>query len=185
MDEKKYLARLFDKDEKALIWFIDRYAAYVSAVIKRVTRGMAPPQDIEEAVADVFFVLWNNAGQIQPGKTKAYLASVARNKAKMLLRNRNVAIPLEDDILIISGDDIEQKFAEKEQAAFIKKAVCSMKQPTRDIFLRYYYLYQTAEEIASEMKMNYSTVKTYPHRGRARLKEILTEGGYTVEDSYF
>ena len=182
MDEEKYLSRLAAGEEKALMWFIDRYGAYVSTVIRRVTRGMVPEEDIEEASSDVFLVLWENAGKVRPEKTKAYLASVARNKAKMLLRRANLTVPLEDDILTVSGDSIEQKFEEKEQAAFIRKAVCSMKQPVRDIFLRYYFLYQTAEEIAAEMQLNYSTVKTHLHRGRARLKETLREGGYSIED---
>ena len=82
MDENKYLARLSGKDEKALLWFMDRYTSYVSTVIKQVTRGMISESDIEETVADVFLVLWNNAAQILPGKVKAYLASVARNKAR-------------------------------------------------------------------------------------------------------
>ena len=123
-----------------------------------------------------------SAKNVRPEKTKAYLAAVARNKAKMLLRKANITLSIDDDILIIADNDTEQKFEEKEQAAFIRKAVLSMKQPVRDIFLRYYFLYQTVEEISFEMNLNYSTVKTHLHRGRARLKEILTEGGFEIED---
>ena len=181
MDENKYLDRLSAKDEKALSWFIDKYAAYVSAVIRKVTRGMVSEEDIEEAASDVFLALWENAKSIRPEKTKAYLAAVARNKVKMLLRKADIKLSLDDDILIIADNDTEREFEQKEQAAFIRKAVFSMNQPVRDIFLRYYFMYQTVEEIAFEMQLNYSTVKTHLHRGRARLKEILTEGGFEIE----
>ena len=182
MDESKYLEDLSAKNEKALSWFIDKYAAYVSAVIRKVTRSMVSEEDIEEAASDVFLALWENAKNVRPEKTKAYLAAVARNKAKMLLRKADITLSIDDDILIIADNDTERKFEEKEQAAFIRKAVLSMKQPVRDIFLRYYFLYQTIEEISFEMNLNYSTVKTHLHRGRARLKEILTEGGFEIED---
>ena len=73
MDESKYLEDLSAKNEKALSWFIDKYAAYVSAVIRKVTRSMVSEEDIEEAASDVFLTLWENAKMYALKKQKPIL----------------------------------------------------------------------------------------------------------------
>ena len=90
-------------------------------------------------------------------------------------------MPLEDDVILISEENLEQNFEDREQAQFIREAVLAMQYPDREIFLRYYYYYQPVAEIASEMNINVSTVKMKLHRGRKALKEKLSKGGYTIE----
>lgn len=182
MEEEKQLKRLKRRDEWALEWFIDRYASYVNTVIYRVSGAAATGDDLEELASDVFLTLWVNAEHVCTGKVKAYLGGVARNKAKELMRKRGTELPLEDDLIVISGENIERDFEEREQARYIRRAVLAMEEPEREIFCRYYYFYQTVAEIGAEMGMNPSTVKTRLHRGRKKLKDVLTEGGYTVED---
>lgn len=182
MDEHKALRELKRKNEKALIWFIDRYGAYVNTIIYNIIGSSIPGADIEEISSDVFFTLWMNAEKISHGKAKAYLGGVARNKAKERLRKAGMELPLEDDILLISNDNPEQALQEQELALFLQKAILAMRHPEREIFIRYYYYYQPVSLIAEEMHINLSTVKTRLHRGRKKLKEILLEGGYTIED---
>lgn len=182
MDEHKALRELKHKNEKALTWFIDRYSAYVNTIIYNIIGSSMPGADIEEISSDVFFTLWMNAEKISYGKAKAYLGSVARNKAKERLRKTGIELPLEDDLLLISNENPEHAIQEQELARFLQKAILDMQYPEREIFIRYYYYYQPVSLIAEEMQINLSTVKTKLHRGRKRLKEILSEGGYTIED---
>ena len=182
MEEEKQLKRLKIRDERALEWFIDRYAAYVNTVIYRVSGAAAVGGDLEELASDVFLTFWVNAERVRSGKVKAYLGSVARNKTKEFMRRRGTELSLEDDLIVISGENIERDFEEREQARYIRRAVLAMEEPEREIFCRYYYFYQSVAEIGAEMGMNPSTVKTKLHRGRKKLKGILTEGGYTVEN---
>ena len=182
MDEHKALRELKCKNEKALIWFIDRYSAYVNTIIYNIIGSSIPGVDIEEISSDVFFTLWMNAEKISHGKTKAYLGGIARNKAKERLRKAGMELPLEDDVLLISNDNPEKAFQDQELAKFLQKAILAMQQPEREIFIRHYYYYQPISLIAEEMHINLSTVKTRLHRGRKRLKEKLSEGGYTIED---
>ena len=60
------------------------------------------------------------------------------------------------------------------------QAVESMGEPDREIFLRFYYLFQTMEEIALQMRMPLGTVKTKLYRGRKRLKAMLEEQEETI-----
>ena len=185
MEEAEALKRLRRGDEEALNWFVDRYAGYVSAIVRRIGGGRMETCDVEEAASDVFLTLWQNAEKVREGRSKAYLAGIARNKAKEKLRSAGRKTALEEDVLLISGEDVESRLTQSAQAAFLREAVMAMPQPDREIFLRYYYLYQPIADIAAEMKLNPATVKTRLNRGRSKLKEVIKKGGYGVEEENF
>ena len=86
MDERDALKKMICKDEDALAWFIDRYAPYVSTIIYNILGSFVDSSDLEEFASDVFLTLWNNAKSVNPGKVKAYLGGIARNKAKEYTR---------------------------------------------------------------------------------------------------
>mgnify|MGYP003309069198 CR=1 FL=1 len=180
VDENKMLRALKRKDEKALEWFIDHYAGYVNTIIFNIIGSFMTESDIEEVSSDVFLVLWENAKKIEKNKVKAYLGAVARNKAKEKMRENGQDIPLEEDILIISNVDLEQDFEIREQALIVKKAILMMQHPDREIFLRHYYYYQPLAQIAEELEINISTIKTKLRRGREKIKVVLREGGYDI-----
>ena len=185
MDEKQALKALKQRDEEALVWFIERYAPYVNTIIFHILGGSMSSGDIEETSADVFFALWNNAGKIRAGKVKAWLSGTARNKAKDRLRRAGCDLPLEEDVLTVSGADVEHALEIREQARLVQGAMLQMEQPDREIFLRRFYYYQPLSQIAEEMELNLNTVKSRLRRGREKLKEELRKGGYDVEDMYF
>ena len=180
MNEKSSLRALKQKDEAALAWMIDRYSAYVSTIIYNIIGSFMTVSDIEEVASDVFLTLWSNAEKVRPGKVKAYLSGIARNKAKEKTREMGYALPLDDDVVIISDIDLERDIEAREQERFIRQAVLAMPHPDREIFLRHYYYCQTVSQISEERGINASTVKTKLRRGREKLKQILREGGYGI-----
>ena len=182
MEEYEALQKLKHRQERALVWFIKRYTAYVSTILSRILGAYATPFDLEELASDVFLVLWNKADSIAPGKVKAYLGSVARNKAKDFLKSAGREVPLKEDVLLISGESPEHTLEQQELIAYLQAAIAAMEDTEREIFYRYYNFYQPVATIATEMKLNPSTVKTKLHRGRNKLKDALRKGGYLVED---
>lgn len=185
MEELEALQRLQRKEERALLWFIERYSAYVTAIFRRMLGASATAADLEELASDVFFILWSKAAAIEAGKVKAYLGSVARNKARDFLRRRDGSLPLEEDVLLISPETPQQTLEARELAACLRAALDAMDDPEREIFYRHYQDLQPISEIAAALELNPSTVKTKLHRGRKKLKEALRTGGYTVEDANF
>ncbi|MCC8074799.1 MAG: sigma-70 family RNA polymerase sigma factor [Clostridiales bacterium] len=185
MEEREALKRLRRGDETALAWFIQRYTGYVSTIVANIGGASISRADLEEVTADVFYILWVNARQVVPDKVKAYLGGVARNKAREFARKRGIDLPLEEDVLQITVDGPERKLETKELAACLRRTISAMQSPEREIFFRYYYYYQPVAVIAEELGLNVSTVKTKLRRGRKKLKEQLTKGGYTVEDANF
>jgi len=178
VNEKNALRALKHKDEAALEWFIDRYAAYVGAIVYNIIGQIMTLYDVEEVTSDVFLVFWENADKVKHDKIKAYLGGIARNKAKAKTRELTQDIPLEDDIIIISDTTPEHTLLKREQEKAIYRAVLSMQHPDKEIFLRHYYYCQPVAKIAEEMNINASTVKTKLRRGRNKLKDILIKGGY-------
>ena len=176
MDENTALGLLCSGDEAALGWFIDRYTGYVTTIIRNMLLPRLPETDVDEAVADVFIALWKNAGRIRAGGARAYLAGVARNKARDALRAARAELPLEDDALSIPVSGPDEALTESELHERTRRAVDAMEEPDREIFLRHYFYCQGVAEIALALDMNTNTVKTRLRRGREKLREVLTKG---------
>ena len=61
----------------------------------------------------------------------------------------------------------------REQAVRVRMALLSLNQVDREVFLRFYYYYQKSADIAADMGLNESTVRTKLNRGRAKLRDFL------------
>ena len=178
MTEQTMIRKIRARDPAGLEALMDRYIPYVSAVVWNILRFSMQPEDAEEVVSDVFLAAWNQAEDLQSGKVKAWLAAVARNKAKSKLRQLGRELPLEEDILELPGQESpEAELTRTEERFLVNWAVNDLPEQDREIFLRHYYHAQTVREIAAEMALKESTIKTRLRRGRMKLKEILTRWG--------
>lgn len=164
-------------DESALAKIISRYSGYVGAIVWNILRSTMTLDDAQEVVSDVFYALWNHADKVRPGKLKAYLASIARNRARSALRSVGKDVPLEEDVLVLPDADPENAVMREAEYAALRKALQEMSDPDQEIFLRHYYYYQTTAQIASELQMNINTVQSRLRRGRVTLKQKLIQGG--------
>lgn len=176
MREETILRRLRDRDPSGLEALMDRYLPYVSAVVWNILRDCMTPEDGEEVASDVFYAAWEQADELKPDHVKGWLGAVARNKAKNKLRQRGRTLPLEEDLLDLPGpDDPAGELERAEERARVRRAVFSLPDPDREIFLRHYYYAQSVKEISDALGLNESTVKTKLRRGRFKLKELLTK----------
>lgn len=173
MTEETVLRDLQRGSERALEWFISKYTGYVSTIIYNIIGEYMDLSQIEDVTSDVFFTLWQHAQEARPGHVRGYLAAIARNKAKNKCREMQLPFPREE---LVIGDTLpgpEDSVQRRELTQAVRKAVLELPQPDREIFLRFYFCYQTAEQISGEMQINLSTVKTKLRRGREKLKEDL------------
>lgn len=173
MTEAAALRELKKGSEKALEWFMDAYTPYVTAIIHNIIGSCMDMSDVEEVAADVFYKLWENAETVH--SPKGFLGTVARNLAKNKCRQLGYELPLEEEILVVDAGSPETELEEKELSRAVKLAVLGLPQPDREIFLRFYYYYQTMDVISEEMGINLSTVKTKLRRGRVRLRSVLVQ----------
>lgn len=174
MRDELILRKLRSGDPAGLEELMNRYMAYISAIVWNILRSAMSKEDAEEVVSDVFVTAWQKAGEIHTGSLKPWLGAVARNKARTKLRSIGGELPLEEDVLEIPAEDTPDEVVERsEERKLVRRAVDSLNAEDREIFLRHYYYAQTVPEISREMNINESTIKTKLRRGRLRLKTML------------
>lgn len=167
-------------DESALGIVIDRYTAYVGTIVWNIVGGKLNEDDAKEIISETFYTLWKNRSKIQQGKLKPYLSSIARSRSLNALKHANRDVSLDDDFVGIKVLGPEDDAVKKEEYAALRKALDSLPEPDRTIFIRHYYSYQKTSEIAEKMQLNIKTVQSKLLRGRERLLKELAEGGYFI-----
>ncbi|MDO5400171.1 MAG: sigma-70 family RNA polymerase sigma factor [Eubacteriales bacterium] len=178
MKDELILQKMRSGDPAGLEALMDAYIPYVSAVVWNILRGSMPAEDAEEVVSDVFLAAWKQAADLRPESAKAWLGAVARNAARSRLRKMGRDLPLEEDVLELPDELTPVTLAEKaEERQLVRKALDTLGEPDREIFLRHYYYAQELREISQTMGINESTVKTKLRRGRMRLKTLLLRWG--------
>ena len=175
------LRRLKRQSAQALEEAVDRYGAYVMAIIRNRSRGALTAEDQEEIASDVFVSLWRGARSIMRGQLRPWLGAVARNQTAEAMRRRKMFVPLEDDTLI-SMEPLWERMHEGERCEAVRQALLALSEEDRDIFYRFYDLAQTTAQIAEDLHLNASTVRSRLMRGRETLRKKLTEGGLLCED---
>ncbi len=177
LTEKRALALLQADRPGGLEWFIDEYTPYVSAVVRGILGRAMPEQDIEETVSDTFVTLWRSRTKVRPGQAKGYLGAIARSRALNRLRLAGSDLALEEDILILPEAGPEALAEGRERDEAVRRAVQSLSEPDREIFVRHYYYGQRAADVAALLGMTPEAVRQRLKRGRDKLRAVLTEGG--------
>lgn len=181
MTEEKLVKRLQQKNVKAFEYLVKNYTGYVSTIVYNIIGSSMTVQDVEEVTTDTFLAIWENSEKLKENALRGYIGSVARNKAKNKLRKCNVAENIED-FIVECDTSIDDIIDDREISDVIRQAINSLDTEERNIFLRYYYYYQKVNEIAEEMCINSSTVKTKLFRGRTKIKQFLYERGFSYEN---
>lgn len=180
MRESRLITLLQSQKPEGLQALMATSQAYVGTIIRNITRSSLSEQDVEELTADTFFAVWQTTDKLQAGKVRAYLAAIARNKAKSRLRSLSETIPLEEAILLETAD-LEQEVEHTLLSEALQDTITTLSATDRDILIRYYYYYQRIPEIAEELQLSVSAVKVRLHRARKKLKQLLIERGYVYE----
>ena len=181
IEDTDLLHRLRQKSAGALEEAVRQYGAYVMAIIRNRSRGVLTAEDQEEIASDVFVSLWRGAKSITRGQLRPWLGAVARKQTAESMRKKNVYLPLEDDALI-TLDRLWEQMVEKERCEALAQALSALPEEDREIFYRFYDLSQTAAQIAEDLHLNASTVRSRLMRGRRTLREALEKGGLFCED---
>ena len=123
MREEKAIKLIRNKDPDGLSAIMDRYIPYVSTIVWNILRCEMTVQDAEEVVSDVFMAAWNQPQALRPGKVKAWLGAVARNKAKNALRSAGQDLPLEEDVLELPDGSLTEKLEREEEMRLVRQAL--------------------------------------------------------------
>lgn len=155
--EKQYFSDMYEKHAKTLYGVCLLY--------------LKNKDDAEEAVTESFIKLMESKPVFEnDSHEKSYLIKIAVNTCKNLLKSgwrKNVVH--DEDVLMYMTTSEEESIMEE---------ILSLPPKYRVIIYMYYYQGYKAQEIADIMNISLSAVLSRLSRGRKRLKDILTEGGF-------
>ena len=173
MNDEALIRRLAAGSRTALNQAVDRFTPYVSAVAWRVLApSSATREDLEEVVADVFLTLRNHAGDIDPGRARTWLGTVAKNRAVDRLRTLSPTLPLcETDADRAPGP--EEELLRAERARRLRAALDRLGEADRRLFYRKYYYLQSTAQLAAELGTTERAVEGRLYRIKKKLRAQL------------
>ncbi len=156
----------------------NEYYHYVSAIIKN--KHTIKLEDEEEMIADVFLILWKNKDRLdRKAVFSPYIAGITKRLIYRKYRELSRMVKFSQyENEIISHFNVDDIVEQKEINDCITKNLKALGNTDYEIFKKFYYEGKKVKQIAKEMNLSNSNVKTKLHRTRKKIKEILKVGGF-------
>jgi RNA polymerase sigma-70 factor (ECF subfamily) len=171
------MERVVARDESALAQLYDRYSGMVSAVAMRVLRDAGAA---EEILQDIFYQLWRNAAQFDPGRGSlaGWLLVSTRNRAISRLRRKNPGDAGNETKEQLAANisfpfHLETAVAQQQLLSKVKGAMGSLPQPQREAVELAYFEGLTHSEIAERTGEPLGTIKTRLRSALETLKQAF------------
>lgn len=175
---EKNLSQYILNENLNLDKIVDDYTPYIRKIIQNMVGENLEKEDKEEILQDTFFVLWKRYNQnYQINNLDSYLAGIARNLVKEKLRKtkKNVNIDsIENLIEFASVDTYEQ---ERDSIEKIYSKIKQLKNIDIQIVTEFYYSEKSIKDIAKELHMSETNVKTRLYRARKIIKKEIEKEG--------
>jgi RNA polymerase sigma-70 factor (ECF subfamily) len=179
--------RFLRGDKRALESLIELYRSGLMRFIYGYVKDSFLAEDILE---DTFLEIYFRRSFKDTGKAsfKTYLYTIARNKSlnaiKKRKRKREVSIDAldVDAAYFLSDSNTEERLESKHRKAALHAALFQLKEEYREVLLLRFFDGLSPQEIARITKRKQKQVYNYIARGKAALKELLTERGFLYEE---
>jgi RNA polymerase sigma factor (sigma-70 family) len=162
-------------DRAAYRRLYDATAPKLFGIVLRIIRDRATAEDV---LQDVFLRVWRNAASFAPeaGVPMAWLASIARNRAIDVVRQKTFVLPDTDEEDIDWQEriaDPRDREADFMDIAALRHCLSGIDEPARSCVLLAYYEGYSREELAARFERPVNTIKTWLHRSLIALKSCL------------
>ncbi|MGE6259809.1 sigma-70 family RNA polymerase sigma factor [Heyndrickxia sporothermodurans] len=183
MDDELLSKELIAHEIDDISLIMSKYNKLLWVIIGGILNEVGTQQDIEECICDVYIKLWENPKSFNPkkGTLKAFLATIARNKAvdKYRQLTKMKAVEL-NEANHASNDDLLDYILNKETCEQLYKAIKSFDEPDKEIMVRRYFLAEKPAAIAKKISINVKEVENRLYQGKLKLKRLLVDQGGTV-----
>ena len=183
MEDAQIVELYVQRTEEAIKETDTKYGAYCYTIAYHI---LSDKEDSEESVSDTFLAAWNTIPPRKPSRLAPYLGKITRNlsidrwRKQTAEKRNNGQVPLALDELqqcISDGENLEQRFTQKELIREIQKFLQDLGQTERRVFVcRYWYL-DSVSEISERFGFSESKVNSMLHRTRIKLKKNLAKEG--------
>lgn len=183
MNDAQIIRGVKSGNEAAINNAINKYSKLMWHIAGTVLKNVAPAEDIEECVADVFIYLWENPDKFseQRGNLKSWLSMVAKSKAIDRYRKLSKAneVSLNEEILVESMGVLDNVLSCELKRELIA-AVNALGEPDREIIIRRYYYQQKPKEIGFILDVPVKQIDNRLYRSKLKLRKtiLLNSGRY-------
>ncbi len=164
--------------EEGIKQILDLYGGLIKIICKNILAGFSS-EDIEETVADCVIAFWKSKSNVTKADSiKSYIIGITKKVAYDRLRRAKKAFiyPI-DDMEIGINIDMDIELSRSINSQIIQKAILSMPELERDIFIRRYYYCERVKSIAEKLNCPEKKVENILYRYKEKLKTQLIEGG--------
>jgi RNA polymerase sigma-70 factor (ECF subfamily) len=186
LDDQEVVRSLLAGEAGAWDLLVERYAALVSACVRRVLlgRGLRPDQaDVDDLAENVFVMLLEQDMHLLRRydaryKLSAYLAVIARTAAHRWLRRQKAKVDLPDEAWGEAVPDadaltISEETTHKEVCGAVRTTLDGLSEREQRVLRLYYYESQDYQQIADALAISVNSVGAALTRARTKLHEAL------------
>ncbi|MDD3269871.1 MAG: sigma-70 family RNA polymerase sigma factor [Syntrophomonadaceae bacterium] len=177
--DELWIENFLAKDPQAFEELINRYKAYVFAIILRLVND---PDDAQDIAQEVFLQLYRSLSEQHPDHLQAWIGRIAVNKAIDWKRKRarqlelatgdvdRQAAPAELDL------SPEQMLLKQERESHVKDLCRSLPPRYSRVIIKYHFENKSYQQIARDEGISLKTVESRLYRARKILRERWEEG---------
>ena len=149
--------------------FNDCVTNYADNVYRFILKNLRHEEDARDVVQSAFEKLWRNRQEVETGKSKSYLFTIAYHQ-------------MIDHIRKVKRVQLRDEFREESKVGtspaqdlkkVLERALARLNETQRSLVLLKDYEGYSYEEIGQITGLNESQVKVYLHRARIQLKNYL------------
>jgi RNA polymerase sigma-70 factor (ECF subfamily) len=174
-EDAALLARIVERDERAVEALYARYSGPLYSLAYQVTRADRFAQDV---VQEVFVALWKDAARFDPAKGAVgpWLFSLARHKAIDLVRReanvrkRTADVDMEFEV---APDDVDHEAWLNLRRDRVRAAIAQLTEPQRTALELAFFAGLTHVEVAERLGIPLGTAKTRIRTALLKLRDAL------------
>ena len=183
MTDREIVQLFLERDESAIAETKGMYGRLMRSVAYSIVQNV---QDAEECENEACLKAWNSIPPNKPQRLCAYLCKIARRTALDRYDYNNAAkrshsVPLDElaDCIAAAGC-AEDRLSEGTLTQLLNDFLESSDRDTRVIFMRRFWFGDSIADIAKQLHVGQSMVKSRLSRTLKRLREYLKKEGYTL-----
>ena len=182
MNDQKIIDLYFARDEKAILETERAHGGACMGVSMSILNNR---QDAEECVNDTWLKAWNAIPPTVPNSLRAFLCKIVRNLSIDRYRKKRVNCPtVELEVVLFELGDCMPAEAEREGAAaltdLLDRFLRTEDEVDRRLFLGRYWHGVAVNTLAEGSGLSPNAVTKRLKKTRERLRDYLTERGYSV-----
>ena len=141
-------------------------------VFLRLFRGLAHFRGDAQVETYLYRIIVNVAHDARKRRTREAVRTVSLNDSAASSETGNSFCW--EDRLAHPGPSAEQHLQQREFASAVEAALAQLSSPERAVLVLYHQEELSYDEIAKALEMPVNTVRTHLHRGRGKLRGMLT-----------